>query len=67
MKTIVLNVSGMSCGHCARAVEGAVEKLGASAKVDLAAKKVTVSYEEGRVTPEAIAEAIKKQGYGVES
>lgn len=65
MKTIVLNINGMSCGHCVRTVESAVGKLGANAKVDLAGKKATVSYDEGRVTPDEIAEAIRKQGYEV--
>ncbi|GAA0134811.1 copper chaperone CopZ [Paenibacillus sp. YSY-4.3] len=65
MQTVTLNVEGMSCNHCVNSVEGAVSKLGASAKVDLPAKSVTVSYDENKVGVEAIKEAIEDQGYDV--
>ncbi|MNJ52648.1 Copper chaperone CopZ [compost metagenome] len=55
----------MSCNHCVNSVEGAVSKLGASAKVDLSAKNVTVNYDEGKLSVEAIKEAIEDQGYDV--
>lgn len=65
MNTATLKVAGMSCGHCAKAVEGAVAKLGASASVELASGKVTVSHDEARVPLAAIIDAIKKLGYEV--
>ncbi|GIP58618.1 copper chaperone CopZ [Paenibacillus sp. FSL W8-0186] len=65
MQTVTLNVEGMSCNHCVNSIEGAVSKLGASAKVDLSAKNVTVSYDEGKLSVETIKEAIEDQGYDV--
>lgn len=65
MTNVVLNVEGMSCGHCVSSVEKAVGNLGASAKVDLAAKKVAVEYDESKLTVDAIKEAIEDQGYDV--
>lgn len=65
MQTVTLNVEGMSCNHCVSSVEGAVSKLGASAKVDLSAKNVTVSYDESKLSVEAIKEAIEEQGYDI--
>lgn len=65
MKTITLNVEGMSCNHCVNTVEKTLKELGAAGKVDLAAKTVEVSYEEGGLTLEAIKEAIEEQGYDV--
>ncbi|MFP4975076.1 copper chaperone CopZ [Paenibacillus sp. CN-4] len=65
MTNVTLNVEGMSCGHCVSAVEKAVGNLGASANVDLQAKKVTVEYDENKVTVDAIKEAIEDQGYDV--
>lgn len=65
MTTITLNVEGMSCGHCVNSVEGAMKELGATGKVDLAAKTVTVSYDESKLTLDAIKEAIDDQGYEV--
>ncbi|HEX7057698.1 MAG TPA: copper ion binding protein [Bacilli bacterium] len=65
MQTVTLKVEGMSCGHCVKAVEGAVSKAGAKGKVDLAGKRVTVEFDEGKVQLEAIKEAIEEQGYDV--
>lgn len=65
MKQVQLHVEGMSCGHCVNSIEGALSKLGASAKVDLTGKTVLVEFDEGRLTMEAIKEAIEEQGYDV--
>ncbi|WP_435923702.1 copper chaperone CopZ [Paenibacillus sp. DYY-L-2] len=65
MANITLNVEGMSCNHCVNSIEGALKELGASAKVDLAANNVSVTYDEGKLTVEAIKEAIEDQGYDV--
>ncbi|MNC71332.1 Copper chaperone CopZ [compost metagenome] len=65
MKSVTLNVEGMSCNHCVKSVEGAVSGLGAQAKVDLANKKVEVEYDDAKLTVEAIKEAIEDQGYDI--
>lgn len=65
MQSVALKVEGMSCGHCVNSVEGAVRNLGASAKVDLAGKTVSVEYDESALTLAAIKEAIEEQGYDV--
>ncbi|MGG3888049.1 copper chaperone CopZ [Metabacillus fastidiosus] len=67
MKNITLNVSGMSCGHCVKAIEGAVGKLDgiSSVEVHLETGKVDVVYDEVKVNPEAIKEVIDDQGYDV--
>lgn len=65
MSQAILKVEGMSCGHCVNSVEKAVSEVGASAKVDLAAKQVTVDYNEAIVKLETIVEAIEEQGYDV--
>ncbi|MDF2715234.1 MAG: copper chaperone [Paenibacillus sp.] len=46
-------------------IEGAVKKLGASAKVDLDSKSVSLQFDESKVTLEAIKTAIEDQGYDV--
>ncbi|CAM4108477.1 copper ion binding protein [Paenibacillus alkaliterrae] len=65
MANTVMKVEGMTCGHCVSAVEKAVSDAGASGKVDLAGKKVTVEYDEAKVTIEAVKAAIEDQGYDV--
>ncbi|MEW9670243.1 copper ion binding protein [Ammoniphilus sp. 3BR4] len=65
MKEITLQVEGMSCGHCVNAIEGALKELGAAAKVDLAGKSVSLSYDETKLSLDQIKEAIEDQGYDV--
>ncbi|GGA31148.1 copper ion binding protein [Paenibacillus physcomitrellae] len=65
MKTVTLQVEGMSCNHCVKAVEGAVQEAGATGKVDLAAKKVDVTYDDSKLDLAKIKEAIEDQGYDV--
>ncbi|OAB45279.1 copper ion binding protein [Paenibacillus glacialis] len=65
MTNVTLKVEGMSCGHCVNSVESAMKTLGASGKVDLKDKSVAISYDENKLTLEAIKEAIEEQGYDV--
>ncbi|WP_029192712.1 cation transporter [Paenibacillus harenae] len=65
MANTVLKVEGMTCGHCVSSVEKAVKNAGASGKVDLASKKVTVDYDETKVSLDAVKAAIEDQGYDV--
>ncbi|MDI4646091.1 cation transporter [Cohnella hashimotonis] len=60
-----LKVEGMSCGHCVNSVEGALKKLGAEAKVDLAAGSVAISYDESKLGLADLKSAIEDQGYEV--
>jgi copper chaperone len=65
MATLTLQVEGMSCNHCVNAVETALKEIGASGKVDLAARKVEVTYDETSLNADKIKEAIEEQGYDV--
>ncbi|GIO66628.1 copper ion binding protein [Paenibacillus sp. JTLBN-2024] len=65
MKSVTLNVQGMSCSHCVNAIEGAMKEIGATGKVDLADNKVTVDFDENKLSLEKIKEAIEEQGYDV--
>lgn len=65
MSEVVLKVDGMSCGHCVNSVEKALQEIGANGTVDLASKKVTVQYDEGKINTKAIVDAIEEQGYDV--
>ncbi len=67
MEKVTLNVEGMSCGHCVKAVETSVGALNgvSSVKVDLENKKVDVEFIEADVTVDDIKEAIDDQGYEV--
>lgn len=65
MEKTVLKVEGMSCSHCVRAIESALEELGARGQVDLEAKSVQVEYDGDRLSLQTIKEAIEEQGYTV--
>jgi len=67
MQNITLNVQGMSCGHCVKAIEGSVSQLAGvnAVNVKLDEAKVDVSFDEGKVSLEQIKETIDDQGYDV--
>lgn len=67
MMEVTLKVEGMTCGHCEKAVKGAVEELPGitSVEVQLGAGKVNISYDNGKVTIADMTKAIEDQGYDV--
>ncbi len=64
MKT-ELNITGMSCGHCVKAVESALKSVPGveQVTVDLPGGKATV---EGDARPEAMITAVAEEGYTAE-
>lgn len=68
MENVVLNVQGMSCGNCVKAVESSVGELQGinEVKVDLGAAQVAVTFDASQVTIETIKEVIEEQGFDVE-
>ena len=67
MEKVTLNVQGMSCGHCVKAVEGSVGALKgiSSVKVDLKGAKVDIEFNEKEVSVDQMKETIEDQGYDV--
>lgn len=63
----IINVNGMSCGHCTAAVEKALKSLTGvqQAVADLNAKTVTVTYNPGEISREMIEKTIVEEGYQV--
>ncbi len=64
---IHLQVSGMSCQHCVKAVEDSVGALSCVEKVDVSLEQgaVDVTYDNSSVDVAEIASAIEDQGYDV--
>ncbi|MBT2679570.1 copper chaperone CopZ [Bacillus sp. ISL-35] len=67
MEKVTLNVVGMSCGHCVKAIEGSVGELSgvSNVKVHLESGKVDVEYSPTKVSLDKIKETIDDQGYDV--
>ena len=68
MTTQTIDVNGMSCGHCVRAVTSELEKIeGVSdVDVDLATGSVTFT-STAPVAPSAVAAAIDEAGFELAS
>ncbi|PKM82090.1 MAG: hypothetical protein CVU89_06480 [Firmicutes bacterium HGW-Firmicutes-14] len=64
---IILDVEGMTCGHCKASVENAVSALEGVGRVeaDLDSQQVCVVYDPAKVKVEDIKQAITAQGYHV--
>lgn len=58
------HVTGMTCGHCERAVKAAVQQIDPQAVVtiDRVANRVDIDSAANRL---ALAQAIKEEGYAV--
>jgi copper chaperone len=67
MEKVTLTVKGMSCGHCVKSIEGSVGELNGVqyVEVNLNEAKVTVEFDQNKVSLESIKEAIDDQGYEV--
>jgi copper chaperone len=61
----VVAIEGMSCGHCVMRVEKGIGGMTGvkSAKVDLAKKEGTFTFDPGLVTIDAIKAKINEIGY----
>ncbi|MCL2572466.1 MAG: cation transporter [Defluviitaleaceae bacterium] len=66
MERIILEVTGMSCAHCEKAVKNALEDLGVK-NANASAKKniVEVTFDPQVVNQEQIKSEIKELGYYV--
>jgi copper chaperone len=67
MEQTILNVDGMSCEHCVRAVTNATLALDgvSEVRVDLGAKTVSVTHDAAKAPLDTICLAIEEEGYEV--
>ncbi|TFD98308.1 copper chaperone CopZ [Jeotgalibacillus sp. R-1-5s-1] len=67
VESVTLNVEGMSCQHCVKAVESNVKELGGvnDVRVHLEQGTVDVDFQAAYVSLDQIRETIEDQGYSV--
>jgi len=67
VSTAVVSVPEISCAACKTAIEGALNPLAGvhAAVVDIAAKRVSVDFDEALIGHNALVAAIESQGYAV--
>ncbi len=65
MGKLTLRITGMTCGHCQKSVEKALEKVPGvySAVVDLRNATAEVDYDDDTATLDELTEAVGKAGY----
>ncbi len=65
METTTLKVTGMSCGGCVKSVTNVLQALPGVGKAEVSLEKgeARVEYEAGKVTREAMAQAIADAGF----
>ena len=60
----LLTVSGMSCGHCERAITQALQQLDPQAKVDIDRLRSSVRVDSNQPR-DRLVQAITEEGYAV--
>lgn len=66
MKEEIYNIEGMTCAACSSAVERVTRKLEgvSSSQVNLTTNKMTIAYDETKVTSQDIIAKVEKAGFG---
>jgi copper chaperone len=62
MPTLLLHISGMTCGHCEKAVKTAIKSVDAAAQVVIDRVAGTASIESDQAK-QAFVDAIVEEGY----
>jgi copper chaperone len=65
MTKLEMNISGMTCGHCVRAVSQALGGLEGVQVEQVQVGKAVVNYDETKLSGDRIAEVVEDAGYAV--
>ena len=63
MRKLTLEIEGMSCGHCERAVHRALSELPGVEVDSVRIGRATLRYDEDTIRPERIEAAVEDAGY----
>ena len=62
MKTITLDMSGMTCDHCGGLVQSALEALAGVTRCDVTLNRATVTFDTARCAAGDIVSAVGRAG-----
>lgn len=62
MKTVTLQISGMSCGHYLNAVNWVLNGIPGAQPTSVQIGRAVIEYDESTVSPEFIATAVRDSG-----
>jgi copper chaperone len=63
MERVTLQVEGMSCGHCVKAVQQAVAGVEGAIAEQVAIGTATITFDPARTTVGALIDAVSDAGY----
>jgi len=65
MQTTTLSIAGMHCQGCVQIVQNVIEQQAGvkGCSVSLDAKQARIAHDAGKVSPEALAQAVEDAGY----
>jgi copper chaperone len=66
METAHLNIEGMTCEHCVRAIDGRLRKTPGVEVQKVVVGAVDLRYDPQRISMDEISEVISDEGYTVE-
>jgi copper chaperone len=64
MKSVELNITGMSCNHCVKSVQNELAKLPLE-KLDVTIGNVKVDFDENKISIEQIKNSVIEAGYEI--
>jgi copper chaperone len=67
MKTLSLGISGMSCGHCTRAVTEALQGVDGVTLDSVEIGQARLHFDPARTSPDTLVAAVEEEGYSVTS
>lgn len=65
MSRIVIDIEGMSCGHCTAAVERALKAVPGVERVEVTLEPGQARVEGEGLDPQSLAAAVREEGYEV--
>lgn len=60
-----IKIEGMSCHHCVMALRKSITMVAGVTDADVEVGRARVTYDEAKVTDEALAEAVTRAGFKV--
>jgi copper chaperone len=66
MEAVHLNIEGMTCEHCVRAIDGRLRKTPGVEVEKVVVGAVDIRYDPKRISMDEISEVISDEGYTVE-
>ena len=67
MTKLEMNISGMTCGHCVRAVSQALGGLDGVQVEQVRVGSAVVNYDEAKLSRDRVTEVVEDAGYAVTS